>query len=763
MTLNDIFVLLEGVQFNKKTIKDFYEGKVVIPGVDKQKYFKDFENKSEEEKQETLQVVTIKYKDIITSVKNNEPQYKEEQILSILMRNLDLEKSLGIQQTYRIGNAIVVYLREKKRVREMNNNGNNPRIKKLFSDLENGNIEFETFEEKVNNLLGKMVKSTESIEKFKDEILWQNDDLLIAKPKTFESDVFWSKYLYPQGTSWCTARAKSYFNDYIKDAPLFIFIDKKNPKKRYQFFGLKYFAKDNENPNNNLQQQLEQGLDHFLPIQEAYHRYEFHDKENSRISSSILLDLLKDVPEDILLKIFDNDVVEKIITIKDEGKKRLPVKKVTKKDVVEVTAGNIDDLLKKINAEIKNHQRIKMSNNLPYVVSNKSIDEIFYNRGKQYTGPASMIDGEKQVSAYIYKDKIIFKQNGKNDVTLINKNHKWIPPEEIVTRVEKRVDSEGKLKKDFNNGKFKKIDEYDNGKYLIKGYKLFIDGRGEERGSLSQFVNQVIPSVNFGINKAIKGDYTRSEIPDGNYESSKRVINDLFTLFQTAEKNGKILYVNCIGSYKNYGAEKHNSKIFKIENNVLKITPAHNYIQMSNQNRMLYNVFAKSKNEYKKEDRFTQGKKIVLLEKNDTFSVYKKDENTLVIVFKNRTNINRGSNYVFQDIGRLYLRKSYRSNRIVLSPVVNSNVDQMNTWTIGKFKKENSKLFNEFLKLNSVKKFIRGMVVGKEGGIVKQEIQRMNEKRSRPIGLPTAKNIKEILTPTESFKDSVLYYLDKLI
>jgi hypothetical protein len=65
------------------------------------------------------------------------------------------------------------------------------------------------------------------------------------------------KDLYPtscelgSGTEWCTATGNtdSMFNSYIKDGPLFIFIDNSNPKNKYQVsFESQQYMDRNDNP-----------------------------------------------------------------------------------------------------------------------------------------------------------------------------------------------------------------------------------------------------------------------------------------------------------------------------------------------------------------------------------------------------------------------------------------------------------------------------------------------------------------------------------
>ena len=74
-------------------------------------------------------------------------------------------------------------------------------------------------------------------EKYKKLKLGEVDGFEIYKIPQGEEELYGASCELGSGTEWCTATGKSdmYFQNYIEDGPLYIIINKSNPKEKYQF------------------------------------------------------------------------------------------------------------------------------------------------------------------------------------------------------------------------------------------------------------------------------------------------------------------------------------------------------------------------------------------------------------------------------------------------------------------------------------------------------------------------------------------------
>jgi hypothetical protein len=79
-------------------------------------------------------------------------------------------------------------------------------------------------------------KGVSKTEKFKDLKIGDFNGFSVYMIPQGRQDLYPVSCELGSGTEWCTAtgNTSSYFNDYIEDGPLFIFIDNSDPKNKYQ-------------------------------------------------------------------------------------------------------------------------------------------------------------------------------------------------------------------------------------------------------------------------------------------------------------------------------------------------------------------------------------------------------------------------------------------------------------------------------------------------------------------------------------------------
>ena len=94
-------------------------------------------------------------------------------------------------------------------------------------------------------------KGMSKTEKFKDLKIGDVEGFSVYMIPKDREDLYPTSCELGSGTEWCTAAGnyEGYFKSYIKDGPLFIFIDNTNPKNKYQVhFESEQFMDKNDNP-----------------------------------------------------------------------------------------------------------------------------------------------------------------------------------------------------------------------------------------------------------------------------------------------------------------------------------------------------------------------------------------------------------------------------------------------------------------------------------------------------------------------------------
>jgi len=300
-----------------------------------------------------------------------------------------------------------------------------PEFRKYSTNIEDFFKEAQKIKTDVEN------KQNEKSAKKEVDRLFENDSLLIIKPKSFQSSCY-----YGAGTTWCTTMKNnpSYFNDYSSKGTLYYVILKKVDRDN-KFYKMAIFTPKNKNFENDSV---------------------WYDSHDVRLSDREKESILTHMPKDIYNKMVDNykssfpkenvlDVIYKII----------PKVTTSHNEIYPFKGGKLKFYIGRPSVEESDRDDISVRISMPWEVVEVN------KEGKTIYSEDGVIDGYFEVQVISGKDIVILnadvipynsdqnivKKSIYNRILMLDEN-KQSDPEYVLRKTSDLLD---KLNKEFYN------------------------------------------------------------------------------------------------------------------------------------------------------------------------------------------------------------------------------------------------------------------------------------------------------------------------
>jgi len=300
-----------------------------------------------------------------------------------------------------------------------------PEFRKYSTNIEDFFKEAQKIKTDVEN------KQNEKSAKKEVDRLFENDSLLIIKPKSFQSSCY-----YGAGTTWCTTmkNTPSYFNDYSSKGTLYYVILKKVDRDN-KFYKMAIFTPKNKNFENDSV---------------------WYDSHDVRLSDREKESILTHMPKDIYNKMVDNykssfpkenvlDVIYKII----------PKVTTSHNEIYPFKGGKLKFYIGRPSVEESDRDDISVRISMPWEVVEVN------KEGKTIYSEDGVIDGYFEVQVISGKDIVILnadvipynsdqnivKKSIYNRILMLDEN-KQSDPEYVLRKTSDLLD---KLNKEFYN------------------------------------------------------------------------------------------------------------------------------------------------------------------------------------------------------------------------------------------------------------------------------------------------------------------------
>ena len=300
-----------------------------------------------------------------------------------------------------------------------------PEFRKYSTNIEDFFKEAQKIKTDVEN------KQNEKSAKKEADKIFENDSLLIIKPKSFQSSCY-----YGAGTTWCTTmkNTPSYFNDYSSKGTLYYVILKKVDRDN-KFYKMAIFTPKNKNFENDSV---------------------WYDSHDVRLSDREKESILTHMPKDIYNKMVDNyessfpkenvlDVIYKII----------PKVTTSHNEIYPFKGGKLKFYIGRPSVEESDRDDISVRISIPWEVVEVN------KEGKTIYSEDGVIDGYFEVQVISGKDIVILNADVipyNSDQNIVKKSiytrilmldeNKQSDPEHVLRKTSDLLD---KLNKEFYN------------------------------------------------------------------------------------------------------------------------------------------------------------------------------------------------------------------------------------------------------------------------------------------------------------------------